>query len=80
MILLINLIRNNGINVSKLSKKTNITYSYTCLLLNILNKNNIVYFEKANRSKYIYLTEKGIYITELILKLREVLKNGKNES
>lgn len=65
------LLRNQETNVITISKKLDITYSYTHIILNTFNKNLLIFTTKKGRQKIIKLTPKGISFSSDILKIME---------
>ncbi len=59
---------------SKLSKKTDCTYSHTVKILKAFEKLKLIEFEKKGRKKMIKLTNKGKEIAEYIKKVKDLLK------
>lgn len=49
----------NGINISKLTIKSKVTFSYCCLALKEFEKRNFITTEKIKNDRFIYLTEYG---------------------
>ena len=51
---------------TSLAKSTDCTYSHTMKILDVFEKNGLIKSEKKGRVRYIYLTEKGEKVAELL--------------
>ncbi len=60
------------INKSKIAREIDVTYSYTVKILNVLKKEDFIYFKKQGRESLVFLTEKGIKLQWLILSIEEI--------
>ncbi len=63
----------NPIYASSLAKQTDCTYSHVVKVLQQMEKNGLVDFEKQGRLKLLTLTKKGEEITEHINKIISIL-------
>ena len=57
----------------RISNKINVTYSHVTKLLNVMKKAGLIISTLEGRNKYLFLTEKGNNVANLILALREQL-------
>lgn len=65
----------NQIYASVIAKEINCTYSHVVKLLKILEKENLIKFEKQGRLKYLTLTEKGEKLAESLQEAKEIISS-----
>lgn len=65
----------NKIYASVIAKEINCTYSHVVKLLKILEKENLIKFEKQGRLKYLTLTEKGEKLAESLQEAKEIISS-----
>lgn len=59
---------------NQLAKKSGVTYSHTCKILEELKKEKIITERKNGRTIYLKLTEKGIKIKKNLLEIIKEVK------
>lgn len=64
-----------GINANDIQKRTERQYAYLIKTVKSLKKQNILRTEKKNRSKELYLTDKGSEIADELLKAINVVNS-----
>lgn len=69
-VMLININERNNY-LARIAKSARIEYAYSCRIIRKLEDSGIIkYKEDCGRIKYLYLTEKGIIIRDLLIKLK----------
>jgi len=58
---------------NQLSKRADITFSYCCHLLKKFEHEGMIKFEKEGRKIYVYLTKKGLRVTDLLMEIDYIL-------
>ena len=64
---------NSGVYASSLAKTIDCTYSHVVKILQEMEKENLLMFEKQGRLKLLTLTEKGTEVASNIEQIRNVL-------
>ena len=65
---------NDGVSMTYVSKKADLTFSQTVKVLGKMEKLGLVSFEKIGRIKLTYLTEKGKEVAQRVEELMKSLK------
>ena len=66
---------NEGINITKLSRKVDVTYSHTINIVMELENRNIIFIKQKNkRERNIFLTQKGQKLFDSLSKFYSLME------